>query len=287
MAVVVGYAFLSLALAPTMGTSTGVLAVIPVTIGGLLFGTRGGALVGLAAIPSNAVLIDLAGSGNNGVIIGVSDLPGATALVIAGSLIGKLRDLSARVAVQLADRSMAHDEVRRLSRQNYLLLNAVGDGVCGLDLNGNATFVNSAAARLLGWHSDELTGKLFSDSFKTSPIDGRGDYLTIDAITRGLAPGEVSLMLERRDGMSLPVEVVSLPVLDERGVLTGAVVTFRDIGDRVQNRMIVENLTEAISITVGSRRAFANRAFFRMFDAPDVTPAQDLPLDGMIAEEDR
>ena len=102
VAVVVGYAFLSLALAPGMGTSTGVLAVIPVTIGGLMFGTRGGALVGLAAIPSNALLIDLAGGGNNGVIIGVADLPGATALVIAGSLIGKLRDLSARVAAQLA-----------------------------------------------------------------------------------------------------------------------------------------------------------------------------------------
>jgi PAS domain-containing protein len=188
VAVVVGYAFLSLALVPTMGTSTDVLAVVPATIGGLLFGTRGGALVGFAAIPSNALLIDLAGGGNNGVIIGVSDLSGATALVIAGSLIGKLRDLSARVAVQLADRSMAHDEVRRLSWQNYLLLNAVGDGVCGLDLNGNATFVNSAAARLLGWHSDKLTGKRFSASFKTSPIDGRGDISRSAPSLVGLLP---------------------------------------------------------------------------------------------------
>ena len=83
VAVVVAYAFLSFSLAPSLGPSVGVLAVLPVTVGGLMFGVRGGALAGLAAIPANSVLVNLAGAAESGVIIAVSDLPAAAALVVA------------------------------------------------------------------------------------------------------------------------------------------------------------------------------------------------------------
>ena len=286
VAVVVAYAFLSFSLAPSLGPSVGVLAVLPVTVGGLMFGVRGGALAGLAAIPANSVLVNLAGAAENGVIIAVSDLPAAAALVVAGGLIGKLRDLSARIASQLEDRLVAHDEVGRLSRQNYLLLNAVGEGVCGVDLEGTATFVNNAASRMLGSGPDELVGRPFADFFRTSPIDGTGERLTMEALTSGLRPGEVMVMLERQHG-STPVEVISQPVLDERSVLTGAVVTFRDVSPRVQARTIVENLMDAITITVGGRRVFANPAFLRIFGVPDEASALRIPIGGIVVEEER
>ena len=40
-----------------------------------------------------------------------------------------------------------------------LLLNAVGEGIYGFDLSGNAVFVNPAAERMTGWKADELLGK--------------------------------------------------------------------------------------------------------------------------------
>ncbi|HEY9887749.1 MAG TPA: hypothetical protein V6D02_05065, partial [Candidatus Obscuribacterales bacterium] len=37
----------------------------------------------------------------------------------------------------------------QLRRQHQLILNAVGEGVYGLDLQGNVTFVNPAAAAMI------------------------------------------------------------------------------------------------------------------------------------------
>src|SRR5262249_6205936 len=57
------------------------------------------------------------------------------------------------------------EEVQRLQRQYELILNSAGEGICGLDLNGKATFVNPAAARMTGWKPDELIGKSEQDLF--------------------------------------------------------------------------------------------------------------------------
>lgn len=39
------------------------------------------------------------------------------------------------------------------------ILNALGEGVYGVDLSGVATFFNPAAERMLGWKAKEILGK--------------------------------------------------------------------------------------------------------------------------------
>ncbi len=48
--------------------------------------------------------------------------------------------------------------IARLNHQNELVLNAAGEGIFGLSIHGNHTFVNPAAAQMLGYTVDELTG---------------------------------------------------------------------------------------------------------------------------------
>jgi len=43
-------------------------------------------------------------------------------------------------------------------RQNQLILNAAGEGIYGMDTEGDTTFVNAAAERILGWKAEELIG---------------------------------------------------------------------------------------------------------------------------------
>ncbi|HWW61347.1 MAG TPA: response regulator, partial [Thermoanaerobaculia bacterium] len=47
-------------------------------------------------------------------------------------------------------------ELARLSRQNELILHAVAEGVFGVNLEGQTTFVNPAAARMIGRRSEEI-----------------------------------------------------------------------------------------------------------------------------------
>lgn len=54
---------------------------------------------------------------------------------------------------------LANPEVKNLRRQHQLILSAIGEGVYGVDLPGNATFVNLAAAQMIGWDAEELIGQ--------------------------------------------------------------------------------------------------------------------------------
>ena len=49
--------------------------------------------------------------------------------------------------------------VKRLHHQNELVLNAAGEGIFGLSIDGSHTFVNPAAAKMLGYSVDELVGR--------------------------------------------------------------------------------------------------------------------------------
>jgi len=49
--------------------------------------------------------------------------------------------------------------LKKYLRQNELILNSAGEGILGLDLNGNHTFVNPSAAQMLGYEVEELIGK--------------------------------------------------------------------------------------------------------------------------------
>ncbi|HWS73241.1 MAG TPA: response regulator, partial [Thermoanaerobaculia bacterium] len=55
-------------------------------------------------------------------------------------------------------RRQAH-ELARVIKQNELILNAAAEGVFGIDVSGRPTFVNPAAARMIGRNVDEVEGQ--------------------------------------------------------------------------------------------------------------------------------
>ncbi len=140
---------------------------------------------------------------------------------------GIIRDIS--------ERKRAEDALRRLSRHNQLLLNSAGDGIYGLDLDGRTTFVNPAAARMLGWDIADLIGQPIHDLIHHSRSDGTLYPREACPIYAALKDGAVhqvhNEIFWRKDGTRFPVEYVSTPV-HEDGMLVGAVVVFRDITER-------------------------------------------------------
>ncbi len=56
------------------------------------------------------------------------------------------------------ERKQTEELVERLSHQYELVLNAAGEGIFGLDIYGRHTFVNPAAAQILGYTVNELIG---------------------------------------------------------------------------------------------------------------------------------
>lgn len=126
-------------------------------------------------------------------------------------------------------------ELARLRRRNELVLTSAGDGIFGLDPAGNHTFVNPAAAEMLGYTPEELAGK-HSHSVCHHTRPNGNPYPEEDCpIYAAHRDGTIRHVTDecfwRKDGTSFPVEYTSTPIV-EKGELAGAVVTFKDITER-------------------------------------------------------
>jgi len=113
-------------------------------------------------------------------------------------------------------------ELQVLQRRHELILNAAGEGICGLDLEGKTTFVNPTVAKLTGWPVNELIGKAEHEIFLRNGANGKAGLST-------LAPGEQ--VFYRKDGSHFVVEFVKTP-LNEGGREIGSVLVFKDITER-------------------------------------------------------
>ena len=135
----------------------------------------------------------------------------------------------------VTERKRAEEELERLSRQNDLILNSAGEGIFGIDLRGKQTFVNLAAAKLLGYNAVELHGRHAHSTWHHSKADGSPypvENCPIYAVIRdGVTRHASDEVFWRKDGTSFPVEYISTPIY-ESGKLVGAVVTFKDITER-------------------------------------------------------
>ncbi|WP_302051035.1 MULTISPECIES: sigma 54-interacting transcriptional regulator [Halomonadaceae] len=123
----------------------------------------------------------------------------------------------------------------RIERQNQLILGAAGEGIYGLDAEGNTTFVNPAAERILGWSSDDMVGHDAHRLFHHTRADGSHFPVQQCPIHASFSDGQVHRVDDEvfwhKNGEAIPVEYTSTPIF-EMGRLVGAVVLFRDIRQR-------------------------------------------------------
>ncbi|NJK48458.1 GAF domain-containing protein [Candidatus Gracilibacteria bacterium] len=144
---------------------------------------------------------------------------------------------------EISEHQQAKACLERLSHQNELILNSAGEGIYGINLSGKTTFVNPAAARMLGYEVEELINRNIYAVLKPSRSDGTPYPPQESPIHATLKSGQIYHVSEdifwRRDGSSFPVEYVSTPIR-EQGAIVGAVVIFKDITER----QIVERMKD-------------------------------------------
>ncbi len=132
----------------------------------------------------------------------------------------------------------AQQKLARLLAERARILEAVGEGIYGLDCQGLGTFANPAAVRMLGWSLDQVVGQPVHQLHHHSHADGspypREQCPVYAALKDGKVHHEENEVFWRADGSCLPVEYTSTPIRDSDGNQLGAVVVFRDISERKQ-----------------------------------------------------
>jgi len=124
---------------------------------------------------------------------------------------------------------------KQAEERSVLLLESVNNGIVGLDMAGNITFVNPAAVGMLGYAPEELIGQslhaMAHHSYPNGshyPRENCPMHLTfVDGKSRNVADE----VLWRKDGHGFSAEYGAHPIYVE-GSLVGAVVAFQDITER-------------------------------------------------------
>lgn len=151
-----------------------------------------------------------------------------------------------------------------LRRQHELILNAVGEGVYGLDVNGNVTFVNPAAANMIGWEIAELIGQSMHAVLHHSKPDGQPYPVHECPIYAAFQDGRIhranTEVFWRKDGSSFPVEYISTPMQDQQGNVIGTVVAFQDITHRKWAEALLQRTNEELELKVRDRTAELQQA---------------------------
>ena len=130
----------------------------------------------------------------------------------------------------------ATKELHQLHRKHELVLNAVGEGIQALDLEGRIIFENPAGEEMLGWEPGELIGKPAHETMHHSKADGtpypQGECPILSSLVDGNPRRISDEVFWRKDGTGFPVEYLTSTVRDENHEIIGAVVVFSDITQR-------------------------------------------------------
>jgi len=114
-------------------------------------------------------------------------------------------------------------------------LGSIGDAVIATDSEARVTFLNSVAATLTGWQSEEAQNQPLQDVFKI--INEQTGMDADDEVLRVLEERQIltvtnNVALVTRDGREIPVEHSAAPILAGEGKVIGVVLVFRDVAER-------------------------------------------------------
>jgi diguanylate cyclase (GGDEF)-like protein/PAS domain S-box-containing protein len=125
-----------------------------------------------------------------------------------------------------------YEEILGQQEQLAAITASLGEGVCAVTYAGEITFINPAAADMLGWAVGDRPAGVGGSA---TALAQRAPDFVIAAARRAMATGATitndDTRFQRADGSFFDVAFTASPVV-QRGRSTGAVIVFRDITER-------------------------------------------------------
>jgi len=162
------------------------------------------------------------------------------------------------------------------------ILNSSADGIYGMDVEGNFTFINKSGLKILGYDdASSLIGKnchlLIHHSNKELQKINKEECKIFYAITRGDVVTEENEVFFRKDGSYFPVRYSAHPQI-LNGEIIGSVVTFTDITMRKIHEENVLYLSYHDALTGLYNRAYLEKVY------GDLEQEINLPLSVVVGD---
>ena len=169
------------------------------------------------------------------VSVTISPIRDANGRIIGASKI--VREITAQVR--------AREQIAEQRERLRVTLNSIGDGVLTTDAAGHVSYLNPVAEQLTGWPAEEAVGRPLDEVFRivNELTRAQVENPVARALRAGLAVGLANhTLLITRQGTEIPIDDSAAPIRGHDGVILGAVLVFRDAGER---RRIERELRES------------------------------------------
>jgi two-component system sensor histidine kinase/response regulator len=186
----------------------------------------------------------------------------------------------------------AEAAVREAEERSRLLLESSGEGIYGIDPQGRCTFINRAAAAMLGYRAEDMLRQDMHALIHHTRPDGSPYPIEDCPIFRSFRAGTGirvdNEVLWRRDGTAFPAEYSSYPLRGGNGESKGAVVNFTDITERKQVERELVRAKEAAQAAAQTKSEFlANMSHEIRTPLNGIIGMTDLALDTELTPEQR
>lgn len=162
-----------------------------------------------------------------------------------------------RVTQQVEERTR---ELSQAQKKTDLILGSTRDGIIGIDRVGTIIFANTMATKITGYSKRELVGQNSHSLLHYAYADGRPMPQEECPIQRMLLDNEPITIDDQvfwsKSGQQLQVEFTAATLMEEDDI-TGAVIVFRDISERLKAERLLEQMARYDNLT-----GLANRNLF-------------------------
>jgi len=146
-----------------------------------------------------------------------------------GYIVKPFQEPELRASIEVALHKQLMDrQSREKSRWFLATLQAIGEGVITVDVEGRVLLMNPAAEAWTGWKQPDALGKPIEQVFHLKPEASESNPAKRSIEAAELAELESPSVLIAKNGISRQVGGTASPMRDHRGRITGAVLVFGD-----------------------------------------------------------
>jgi PAS domain S-box-containing protein len=159
----------------------------------------------------------------------------------------------------VSDQAGSEERLRFLAQ----LLDAVGQAIIATDLQGTVLYWNRCAEQLYGWSAQEVVGRALHEFLISEEFWENAEEIM--SRLRGGSSWSGELLVRRKDGTPLSVEVADTPVRDDAGNVVGIIGVSTDVTERREAEGRLSETERRLSTLLSSTPAMV----YRCLNEPD------------------
>lgn len=158
----------------------------------------------------------------------------------------KLMDENARLLDRINSLEKELGEVRTDKNHSESVLSAIAAPMFVVDRDLVITSINDAALQKMGYHRDDVVGKMTCADFSKTPLCDTSKC-TLKNCMRSGAPITGNTVAETRDGQTFPIQAACSPLFDEAGQACGGMEVIIDQTALVESQRETENILRSVA----------------------------------------